>query len=74
MTMALNVKLCKYIHHTPPNIAAGGVSIYVKANLTSKKDDLSFCNNDFDTIWIEIENSITKNVLCRTYCHPSTGV
>ena len=75
--VATNINLPGYkFHHTPSNSAAGGVGIYVKSNLTaSKRDDLSFSNDDFETIWIKIENTKEKNVLsCCAYRHPSTDM
>ena len=56
------------------NSASGGVGIYVRSNLTvDKRDDLSFCDNEFETIWIEIDNPKAKNILCCcAYRHPNT--
>ena len=61
-------------HHTSSNSASGGVGIYVKSNLTvDKRDDLSYCDNEFETIWIEIDNPKAKNILCCcAYRHPNT--
>ena len=72
-----NIELpgCKF-HHTPSNSAAGGLGIYVKSDLkANKRDDLSFTNDDFETIWIEIDNSKAKNILCCcAYRHPSSDI
>ena len=56
--------------------SAGGVGIYVKSNLTAnKRDDLCISDKDFETVWIEIENSKAKNILCCcAYRHPSTDI
>ena len=50
--------------------------VYVKSDLkANKRDDLSFTNNDFETIWIEIDNSKAKNILCCcAYRHPSSDI
>ncbi len=75
--LTTNVNLPGYnFHYTASNSAAGGVGIYVKSNLKANvRNDLSFSNDDFETIWIEIENSKAKNVLCCcAYRHPSTDI
>ena len=56
--------------------AAGGVGIYVKANLpANKRDDLSISTVDFETVWIEIDNPKAKNILCCcAYRHPSSDI
>ena len=61
-----NIELPGYkFRHTPSNSAAGGVGIYVKSDLkANKRDDLSFVNENFETIWVEIDNSKAKNILC----------
>ena len=72
-----NIELPGYkFHYTPSNSAAGGVGIYVKSDLrANKRDDLSFTNDDFETIWIEIDNSKAKNILCCcAYRHPSSDI
>ena len=48
-------------HHTSSNSATGGVGVYVKSNLTvDNRDDLSFCDNEFETIWSGIDNPKAK--------------
>ena len=72
-----NIELPGYkFHHTPSNSAAGGVGIYVKSDLkANKRDDLSFVNENFETIWVEIDNSKAKNILCCcAYRHPSSDI
>ena len=63
-------------YNTPSHSSAGGVGIYVKSDLiANKRDDLCISNNDFETIWIEIKNSKTKNILCCcAYRHPSSDI
>ena len=72
-----NVDLPGYkFYHTPSHSAAGGVGIYVKQNLAAnKRDDLSVSDVDFETIWIEIDNPQSKNILCCcAYRHPSSDI
>ena len=72
-----NIELPGYkFHHTPSNSAAGGVGIYVKSDLkANKRDDLSFTNDDSETIWIEKDNSKAKYTLfCCAYRHPSSDI
>ena len=72
-----NIEIPGYkFHHTPSKSACGGVGIYVKSDIKAdKRDDLSLCCSEFETVWIEIENSNTKNVLfCCAYRHPSSDI
>ena len=54
----------------------GGVGLYIKDSLTSNpRTDLDSCTNDFETIWVEIENRNDKNFLiCCVYRHPSSAI
>ena len=56
--------------------ATGGVGLYVKSNVTaSKRYDLTCRRNDFETIWVEIDNSKARNILCcYVYRHPNSDV
>ena len=72
-----NIKIPGYkFHHTLSTSAAAGVGIYVKSGLkANKRNELSFTNDDFETIWIEIDNSKAKNIPCRcAYRHPSSDI
>ena len=72
-----NIGLPGYkVYHTTSFSAAGGVGIYVKSNLTAyTRDDLSTSDIDFETVWIEINNPKTKNILCCcAYRHPSSDI
>ena len=72
-----NINLPGYhFYHTVSHSAAGGVGIYVKSDLTTnKREDLSVSTIDFETIWIEIDNTRAKNILCCcAYRHPSSEV
>ena len=54
----------------------GGVGLYIKNSLTSNpRVDLDSCSDDFETIWVEIENKQEKDfVVCCVYRHPSSNV
>jgi len=63
-------------YNTPSQSAAGGVGIYVKSSLrVAKRIDLSISTFNFETVWIEIQNTKSKNVLCCcAYRHPSSEI
>ena len=72
-----NIELPGYnFHHTPSLSSAGGVGSYVKSNLTAnKRDDLCVSDIDFETVWVEIDNTKAKNILCCcVYRHPSSSI
>ena len=72
-----NIEVPGYkFHYTPSQSNAGGVGIYVKSDLiANKRDDICVNNVDFETVWIQIENSKTKNILCFCiYRHPSSVI
>ena len=54
----------------------GGVGLYIKDSLTSNpRTDLDSCTNDFETIWVEIENKYDKNfVICCVHRHPRSAI
>ena len=54
----------------------GGVGIYVKTSLLSSKlDDPSIKCARFETIWVEVKNTNTKNFLfCGIYRHPRSDI
>ena len=54
----------------------GGVGIYVKTSLlSSKRDDLSIKCDGFETVWVEVKNTNTKNFLfCCIYRHPRSDI
>ena len=54
------------------NSEKGGVAIYVNEKYDSfERDDLKIRENDFETIWIEIKNEKSKNIICGcVYRHP----
>ena len=55
---------------------AGGVSLYVKQGLRyHSRDDLSSVTKEFETLWIEINNNCSKNIICGViYRHPNGKV
>ena len=54
----------------------GGVGMYVKSNLSaSPRKDLDCSNDDFETVWIEVDRKNEKNLLfCCVYRHPNSNV
>ena len=54
----------------------GGVGLYIKSCLAPvHRTDLSIDSNDFETVWVEIENKHGKNYLfCCVYRHPSSNL
>ena len=54
----------------------GGVAIYARANLNIwERDDLSIVNNDFESVWTEIEVKNSKNIICGClYRHPTNKI
>ena len=54
----------------------GGVGLYIRDSLTSNpRNDLDSCTDDFETVWVEIDNKNDKNFLiCCVYRHPSSNI
>ena len=54
----------------------GGVALYVKSGLAPiPRPDLGKDSTDFESVWVEVENSDGKNYLfCCTYRHPSSTI
>ena len=72
-----NVDLDGYIFYSQcSNTSAGGVGLYVKENLDHMiRYDLSIAEDEFETIWTEIKNAKSQNILCAcTYRHPNTDI
>ena len=59
----------------PSRSAAGGVAIYASKYLNAfGRTDLSTTDDDFETVWVEINNTKAKNILCCcAYRHPSSN-
>ena len=76
-TISTNTDIPGYkFYNTPSQSAAGGVGIYVKSNLKADvRIDLSTSTFDFETVWIEVQNAKSKNILCCcAYRHPSSEI
>ena len=53
------------LHSQPSSSAAGGVALYTSKSLNAvKRTDLSVSNEEFETVWVEIKNIKSKNILC----------
>ena len=54
----------------------GGVGLYIKDSLTfNPRTDLQSCTNEFETVWVEIENTYDKNFLIScVYRHPNSNI
>ena len=54
----------------------GGVGLSIRDSLTSNpRNDLDSLTDDFETVWVEIENLNNKNFLIRcVYRHPSSNI
>ena len=71
----MNIALHAYnLHSQPSSSAPGGVALYTSNSLNAvKRTDLSVTNEEFETVWVEIKNIKSKNILCCcAYRHPSS--
>ena len=52
-----------------------GVGFYSKDSLKfNPRNDLNSCTNEFETVWVEVENTHDKNFLiCRVYRHTNSN-
>ena len=57
---------------TPTLSSKGGIAIYVKKDFNyHERTDLNIKTKDFESIWIEIKNDKSKNIICGcVYRHP----
>ena len=64
----------KYPYTTSSKLVKGGVAIYVKDCFTSfKRENLCQSNDQFETVWVEINQVNSKNILLGCiYRHPGT--
>ena len=62
-----------YYIHNPPDLQLVVWQFYTKHTLNAfKRTDLSTTDDKFETIWIEINNTKAKNILCcSAYRNPS---
>ena len=68
-----NVKIKDYdLYSTPTNTSKGGVAIYTKNKFhITERTDLNIINDQYETIWIEIKNKSSKNIIVGSiYRHP----
>ena len=63
------------LHSQPSSSAAGGVALYTSKSLNAvKRTDLSVTDEEFETVWVEMKNIKSKNILCCcAYRHPSSS-
>ena len=69
-----NISLSGYdVYSQPSKSSAGGSAIYVRSNLSHRlRPDLSALEEEFETVWVEIEKNKSKNILCCcAYRHPT---
>ena len=61
-----NVSIEGYsLFHTPTNSSKGGTALYVNSNYNPfERFDLKFQGDMFESVWTEISNKSSKNVLC----------
>ena len=65
------------MNYSTPNTNRGGTSIYVKSiNNIVERSDLNILYNDFESIWVEIKNKTSKNIVCGCiiYRHPLSNM
>ena len=64
----------KYPYTTSSNFFKGGVAIYIKDCFTSfKRENLCQSNDQFETVWVEINQENSKNILLGCiYRHPGS--
>ena len=71
---SLNIDLVGYqLVSIPSNTNAGGVGFYIKDNVKFRlRSDLTMLRDEFEALWIEIQNDFQQNMLCGViYRHPS---
>ena len=71
----INIQMDGYsMYSQPSKSSCGGCVLYVNSRLDHHvRDDLSVIEDDYETIWIEINNHKSKNLLCCClYRHPSS--
>ena len=64
------------MYSQPSKSFCGGCAIYVNSQLDHQvRNDLSVLEAEYETIWVEINNTEDKNVLCCClYRHPSSDI
>ena len=59
-------------YSTPTLSSKGGVAIFVNSDFkTHERTDLNVQTKDYESVWIEIKNEKSKNIVCGCiYMHP----
>ena len=60
----------------PTQQRVGEVGVYIKNSLKfHSRDELNLCTTECETLWIEIENQLDKNIICCIiYRHPNSNL
>ena len=72
-----NVDIPGYtFYSTQSNSQNGGVGLYIRQSfVTYPRNDLNLISDDFEVIWVEVDNKRNKNYLfCCTYRHPNSDI
>ena len=72
-----NIKLDGYeLFHTPTNTLKGGTALYVNSNFdVFERIDIKVQCNLYESVWIEIKNNNSKNIVCGCiYRHPTVQI
>jgi len=71
----INIEGYQFIYK-PSKSNAGGVGFYINDSFKfSTRDDLSIVKDQFESLWIEIDNGHHKNMLCGViYRHPTGDI
>ena len=64
------------LYAQPSKNHAGGAAIYIRSDTDYKvRDELNALEDDFESMWVEVNTSATKHMLCGCiYRHPNTDV
>ena len=74
-SLITNTDIPGYTFISQPSLSnAGGVGLFVKNDLKyTIRNDLSTCQNDFETLWVDL-NTQVQNIICGVvYCHPKNN-
>ena len=64
------------LYHTPTNSSKGGTAIYVNKDYDAfERTDIKAQTDLFESVWIEIKNKQSKNIICGCiYRHPTQKI
>ena len=68
-----NIEIPRYSFSFQPSLSnAGGVGFYIKEDqLFTTRPDLTLSTDDFETLWVEMQNGSQRNMICGViYWHP----